>query len=616
MDFSHDLYNAHVAQLRSSEYPQLANTTYLDHAGTTLYATSLIDAYQHDLRTHLFSASDLSTQRIEHARLAVLDYFNADPNHFDVVFTANATAAIKLVADCFRDQDFRYGYHKDAHTSLVAVRELASLGAQCLACVEDIDDWVQAGIDNTDTTNLSLFAYPAQSNMNGYRPPLSWSSRIRSLHQGRKQDIFVLLDAASYLTTGRPDLSDHDAAPDFITLSFYKIFGYPDLGALLVRKSASTVLTHRKYFGGGTVNQLTVIGGAFRTLRSQNLHDFLEDGTLPFHNIIALTHAINVQRHLFGTAEDISKHTAHLLAWLYARLTSLKHSNHRPVFEIYGDRNATYGDVKTQGPILAFNVLRSDGTYVGKTHFERLAIDCGFQLRTGGVCNPDGIASMLDLAYWEVRDNFAHGVQCGGDIDVMGAKPTGIIRVSLGAMSIMSDLERFVDFVEYFLVENTTGTSSLATQAMQDTSPKVVAPVEGCSGMIVAHADYPRYRNWHNQWCVLNSHTGALVKSPSELSSIKATVEPKIGVLRLTHVKTDSTFSISLREHPSSMGTLSTQAIDVYTATDLTDWLTATLGFPAALARHPLVDANTSLDGTTRLVSYQLAVYNLPHARY
>lgn len=44
---------------------------------------------------------------------------------------------------------------------------------------------------------------------------------------------------------------DVDQAPDFTCLSLYKIFGFPDLGALVVRRASGHILTLRKYFGGG-----------------------------------------------------------------------------------------------------------------------------------------------------------------------------------------------------------------------------------------------------------------------------------------------------------------------------------------------------------------------------
>ena len=84
----------------------------------------------------------------------------------------------------------------------------------------------------TPNVGAGLFAYPAQSNMNGHRTPLSWSSRIR---ESTNEKIYILLDAAAYAMTAQLDLGDEETAPDFVALSFYKIFGFPDLGALIVR---------------------------------------------------------------------------------------------------------------------------------------------------------------------------------------------------------------------------------------------------------------------------------------------------------------------------------------------------------------------------------------------
>jgi molybdenum cofactor sulfurtransferase len=48
-------------------------------------------------------ASQLSGHTVDSIQDKTLAFFKADPEHFDIVFTANATAAIKLVGECFRD---------------------------------------------------------------------------------------------------------------------------------------------------------------------------------------------------------------------------------------------------------------------------------------------------------------------------------------------------------------------------------------------------------------------------------------------------------------------------------------------------------------------------------
>lgn len=117
-------------------------------------------------------------------RRKALEFFKADPREFDLVFVANATAAIKLVGECFYDcalsqkTVFWYGYHNDAHTSLVGVRGYSDV-SRCFKNDEDVDAWIEHGgmnenghEDGYGSARLGLFAYPGQSNMNGRRLPV------------------------------------------------------------------------------------------------------------------------------------------------------------------------------------------------------------------------------------------------------------------------------------------------------------------------------------------------------------------------------------------------------------------------------------------------------------
>src|SRR6266498_337803 len=86
----------------------------------------------------------------------------------------------------------------------------------------------------------NLFSYPAQSNFSGVRHPLAWIERAQE-HGW----------AAAYVPTNRLDLSRWH--PDFVALSFYKMFGWPTgVGALLARREALARL-ERPWFSGGTI---------------------------------------------------------------------------------------------------------------------------------------------------------------------------------------------------------------------------------------------------------------------------------------------------------------------------------------------------------------------------
>ena len=411
---------------------------------------------------------ELSSARIDDARRQALAFFKADPEHFDLIFVANATAAITLVMDCISDYSqpqggFWYGYHRDAHTSLVGIREVAVQGSRCFEDDRSVNDWLLHEEDSMSAKPelgaeaIRLFAFPGQSNMSGRRLPLDWPQRIRSSASHAKGEIYSLFDAAALVATAPLDFSDHQNAPDFTALSFYKFFGFPDLGALIVWKAAGHVLSRRRYFGGGTVDM--VINGYsnghkdmdWHAQKSSSLHERLEDGTPAFHSIAALGIAMDVHRQLFGSMANVTKHASALVKHLYDEMTKISHANGMPACHIYKDPQSTFGDSKTQGPTIAFNLQDSNGDWIGKSDFETLAILKNIQIRTGGLCNPGGIASSLQISPSEMKENYEEGLRCGNDIDEMHGKPTGVIRVSLGAMSNQEDINFFLKFLQLFV---------------------------------------------------------------------------------------------------------------------------------------------------------------------
>ncbi|KAL8829071.1 MAG: hypothetical protein Q9170_006325 [Blastenia crenularia] len=401
-------------------------------------------------------SSSLATHYVETARHRMLRFFRADPEHFDLIFVANATAAIKMVAEGVRDENLWVGYHGDAHTSLVGLRQLANLGNRCFLSDSEVEQWLAQGpeLQMSEKSKggqrpMGLFAYPGQSNMNGRRLPLDWAGRIRRSAARSNSQMFTLFDAAALVASTQLDLSDHVNAPDFTALSFYKIFGFPDLGCLIVRKESGHVLLKRSYFGGGTVDMVIngALGDAWHATRQTSLHEALEDGTGAFHSIAALHCAVDVHTRLFGSMTQVSQHANHLASVLYDQMAGLTHRNGRTVCTIYKSRTANYKDRKSQGPTIAFNIRDVHGRWIGKSNFEHLAMKYGIQLRTGGVCNPGGIALYLNLTAAELRENFEEGLRCGNGIDEMHGKPTGIVRVSFGAMSSMREVETFLNLL-------------------------------------------------------------------------------------------------------------------------------------------------------------------------
>lgn len=460
--------NEKLVRLRELESLQApSGITYLDHAGTTLYASSLVRRVADDLVSNLYGnphsqspSSQLTSKRIKDIRLRVLQLFNANPDDYDIVFCANATAGMKLVLEAYTAQAgvFQNRYHKDCHTSAVGIRELSG-DSKCFSSDEEVNKWLEGGptTDEVGSKTRGLFVYPAQSNLSGRRLSQSWARKVRN--SGRK--FYTLLDAAALVTTAPLDLTIME--PDFTVVSFYKMFGYPDLGALIIRKSSPRMLEfleNRRYFGGGTVAAVTSKDDAFHAKRTGVPHEHMEDGTLPFHSIIALDIAMTVHNDLYGDFSSISRHTTSLVMYLQQQLSELEHYNRRRVCILYSESFPLTNDgltvddwVRHQGPTIAFNMRRADGTWVGYSEVEKLAAVKQIHIRTGGLCNPGGVESYIGLRAWEIKKNYEAGHRCWDDQDVMGGKPTGVIRVSLGAMSTIGDVKNFVAFIKEFYVE-------------------------------------------------------------------------------------------------------------------------------------------------------------------
>ena len=561
------------------------------------------------------ASSQLSTQRVDDIRLRALRFFNADPEEFDLVFVANASAAIKLVVDALRDVEhgFWYGYHVDAHTSLVGARELASNGNRCFLSDDEVEEWISDfNLSPSETTKL--LAYPAQSNMNGRRLPLEWCEKVRR-NSGLPGNVFTLLDAASLVSTSPLDLSDVSAAPDFTALSFYKIFGFPDLGALIVRKRSAYILENRKFFGGGTVEMVLTVNMQWHAKTTSSIHERYEDGTLPFHNIIALDSAIETHKSLYGSMTNISSHTRFLAKYLYDRLSALKHYNGLKVCQFYKHQDSDYTDPALQGPIVAFNMRNSSGAWIGKSDVERLATVKNIQLRTGFLCNPGGTASSLGWSSAELRRNYSTGLRCGDDHDILNGRPTGVIRASLGAMTNMRDIEILADFLEEFYVEKTP---RLVPTVLDSTLPHSrfyveglsVYPIKSCGAFKVPNGVRWEIKReglaWDREWCLVHQGTGVTLnqKKYPRMALIRPFVDLDKNVLRVSCGETvtdQNTLEISLaREESNLISTSICQRsnksstvcgdqvqVQVYPSSEVSAFFSAFLGVPCTLARFP-----------------------------
>jgi selenocysteine lyase/cysteine desulfurase len=113
---------------------------------------------------------------------------------------------------------------------------------------EEVEQWLSSEGDEGDEGDgssgaLNLFAFPAKDNFAGVLYPLEWIDKVHD----KGDDWLVLLDTAAYAPTYRIDLSA--VKPDFLVVSFYKMFGLPSgVGCWIMKRSAEAKL-RRTYWG-------------------------------------------------------------------------------------------------------------------------------------------------------------------------------------------------------------------------------------------------------------------------------------------------------------------------------------------------------------------------------
>ncbi len=385
--------------LRAREFARLDATgcAYLDYTGSGLYAESLIRADAERLLGSVEGnphTNGGAADRIERTRADVLRWLDADEREYTVIFTANASAALRLIGE-----SYRFGPHTplvlsaDNHNSVNGLRRFARRRGAPVRYLP-IDETLRLAAEPDGPPGL--FAFPAQSNFSGVQHPLDLVRLAES------QGFDVLLDAAAYVPTNALSLRDY--RPAFTVVSFYKVFGYPSgVGALIARKDALARL-RRPWFAGGTVERVWVSEPRHRLKPGA---EGFEDGTPNFLALAALGPGLAFMRDV-----GVGRLRGRLRSLTCVLLDALAQL---PRVRIYGSATTD-----ARGATVAFNL---DG--VGFECVERQAQDAHVAIRAGCFCNPGA----AERAF--ARDG-----------------SLGAVRASLGIASNEDDVSRLVSVLQ------------------------------------------------------------------------------------------------------------------------------------------------------------------------
>lgn len=431
--------DAKFAALRRREFSRLDRNgiLYADYTGAALYPESLVANHARYLTQHVLGnphsesgPSQTATDAMHEARRRTLALVGADAAEYEVVFTSNATGAVRILAEAFPfEARSRLVLSADNHNAVNGLRLAAESHHAKTAYVP-----LKRSLDSEDprpylrpARGASLFVFPAQSNFSGVLHPLGW------IRHAREAGYLVLLDAAAYLPTNHLCLSETPA--DFVALSFYKIFGYPTgVGALVVKRNALQAL-RRAYFSGGSVEFVSVQN---RVHRAKPGAQAFEDGTPDFLNFWAVCEGIEWFRCL--GADQIGEHVGQLTLRFLAGL------------EAMGERVALYGPGagERRGGTVSFN-LRAGGRVLPAEDVEAAARAEGIALRSGCFCNPGAAEQALAIPTGRAQRCLA-----GADFSIpkfpacLGETPVGAVRASFGPANRLEDIESLLGFLERF----------------------------------------------------------------------------------------------------------------------------------------------------------------------
>ncbi|KAL6554701.1 hypothetical protein OROHE_007440 [Orobanche hederae] len=405
-----------IDQIRSREYTQLSLSSHvcLNYIGVGLFSHSQVKSQytsvipippvssskpDFTLFGVTLESTSLKSQLLHQGqgselesaiKKRIADFLNISLiNDYSMVFTANKSAAFRLVAGSYPFQTCRklltvYDHESEALEAMVSTSE--KNGARLMAAEFK---WPRLRIYSAKLRKMivrknkkkkknsrGLFVFPLQSRMSGTSYSYQW------MMMAQEHGWHVLLDACAL---GPKDMDSFGLSlfrPDFLFCSFYKVFGEnpTGFGCLFVKKSivpiledsacggivsitpARSVLCFREDSPGKTYTELE------RQLASLGINEeYVNTVGNESSNIecTCLDHVDSLGLML------VSSRGRYLINWLVSALMKLQHPNRLdsfPLVAIYGPK------VKfDRGPALAFNIYDWKGEKIEPVLVQELA---------------------------------------------------------------------------------------------------------------------------------------------------------------------------------------------------------------------------------------------------
>ena len=428
---------------------------YLDYTGAGQYSDQQLKFFHQDLLRSFHLTKNAKKDKIKSIKKELLNFLGANPNDYLFISVASTTQALKLVGEYFPWKNKSiYSYTRYNHNSVLGIRRYAvDSGSLFQPSVWPLNSTDFFHIMES-TNEKSLFIFPLEDNFAGTKPD---EYEIKNILQNKQKNWFIVGDTAAFLPTNPLNLQEFPF--DAIVMSFYKIFGFPNSGALVIRKEFANILANYKYLIETKYNSVkselnnvdlnsiqsfdfSESNPNFKNYNMEELEKILEDDPLSYDISIGIHEGIKQLKKL--QMKKIQAHVYSLTHRLYKNLSELRHSTGQNAIEIYGNHHL---GIKRQGGIVAFNLKQPGGDYIGYALIVKEASQAGFNLRGGCHCNPGACFESVKINESKVKAYFAKKTTCGDTNDIVDGIPLGAVRASLGWASTIKDVDSLVKWI-------------------------------------------------------------------------------------------------------------------------------------------------------------------------
>ncbi|KAK0526214.1 hypothetical protein OC834_004880 [Tilletia horrida] len=488
--------------------------TYADYGGGGQPMASVLrDTYAFARSTilgnpHSENESSMRSSALERkARHSVARFLDMRPESDELIWTANASAALGLIRTHYfarvRQDQVRTTVvlSDDMHNSVNGIRTVVNTDPLLRSLVRVVivpvnirtlridEDLFWNAVHQLKEDERGLVVLTAQSNLSGVKQPFS-----PLLRHAKARGWDTVLDAAALLPTTPFHLSAHPEV-DAMPISWYKLVGKPEFGALVARKHFLEHRMAKTHFSGGTVsfvlNEEHVSGGgggggggdgggdsSFGLLEGA---ERFQDGTIPYAAMPQLHLALERLMALPRLRSDVQTRVQALTHWLARELALLRWpSTQHPLVRIAAaahrlalpalrpggeEHECGHGHGHGHGGTLGLVFYDATGARIPYSDVFARLTRFRIDLRHGCMCNTvasianPGVGMALSaspLAGWEwrwsaTRDSW---VLCTNEVNMedgtvrTSVGDQGVVRVSLGMPSTFEDVFRILASVD------------------------------------------------------------------------------------------------------------------------------------------------------------------------